>query len=153
LGITKALEYKVKSVPRPGRMEFTCTEEVFDGQEVEGKHACPTPHVTCAEVVANAAWQALMSWNCSQHCDLKNFIYKLYPRRKKDAFKISRVDLQIFRGAMAPITRLSLDLSDHLLAAQREIHYLCTGLADTEDTLCAHQRMQAGQDSDFYSSD
>jgi hypothetical protein len=27
-------EYKVNSVPRPGRMEFTCTVEVFDGQEV-----------------------------------------------------------------------------------------------------------------------
>jgi hypothetical protein len=34
---------------------------------------------------------------------------------------------------------LSLDLSDRL--------------ADIEDTLRAHQRMQTGQDSDFYSSD
>jgi hypothetical protein len=48
---------------------------------------------------------------------------------------------------------LSLDLSDCLLAAQREIHYLCTRLVDIEDTLRAHQRMHAGQDSDFYSSD
>jgi hypothetical protein len=32
---------------------------------------------------------------------------------------------------------LSLDLSDRLLAAQREIHYLRTRLADTEDTLRA----------------
>jgi hypothetical protein len=36
LGITKASEYKVKSVPRLGRLEFTCTVEVFDGQEVVG---------------------------------------------------------------------------------------------------------------------
>jgi hypothetical protein len=35
--------------------------EVFDGQEVVGKHAYPTPHVTCAEVVADAARHALMS--------------------------------------------------------------------------------------------
>jgi hypothetical protein len=48
---------------------------------------------------------------------------------------------------------LSLDLSDRLLAPQREIHYLCTQLVDTEDTLRARQRMQAGLDSDFYSSD
>jgi hypothetical protein len=48
---------------------------------------------------------------------------------------------------------LLLDLSDLALAAQREIHYLRPRLADTEDTLCAHQRMQAGQDRDFYSSD
>jgi hypothetical protein len=46
----------VKSVPRLGRMEFTCTVEVFDGQEVVDKHACLTPRVTCAEAVANTAW-------------------------------------------------------------------------------------------------
>jgi hypothetical protein len=34
-------------------MEFTCTVEVFDGKEVVGKHACPTPHATCAEAVAD----------------------------------------------------------------------------------------------------
>jgi hypothetical protein len=36
LGITRAPEYRVKGVPRPGRMEFTYTVEVFDGQEVVG---------------------------------------------------------------------------------------------------------------------
>jgi hypothetical protein len=84
LGITKALKYKAKSVLRPGHMEFTCTMEVFDGQEVVGKHACPAHRVTYAEAVTDAAWQALMSWNHSQHCDLKNSIYALYPQRKKD---------------------------------------------------------------------
>jgi hypothetical protein len=75
LGFTKAPEYKVKSVPRPGRMEFTCTMEVFDRQEVVGKYACLTPRATCAEAVANA----LMSWNRCQHYDLKDSIYALYP--------------------------------------------------------------------------
>jgi hypothetical protein len=153
LGITRALEYRVKGASRPGCMEFTCTMEVSDGQEVVGKHACPTPPVTSAEVVADAAWWALTSWNCSRHRDLKNSIYALYPPRKKDVFKISQVDLQIFRGAMSHSTSLSLDLSDNPLAAQREIHYLHTRLADTEDTLRARQRMQTGQDNDFYSSD
>jgi hypothetical protein len=125
-------------------MEFTCTVEAFDEQEVVGKHACLAPHVTYAEVVVDAAWQALMSRSRSQHCDLKNSIYALYPRRKKDAFKISRKDPQIFRGAMSHSMSLSLNLSDHLLAAQREIHYLCTRLADTDDTLRARQRMHAG---------
>jgi hypothetical protein len=103
--------------------------------------------------VADIAWKALMSWNHSQHHDLKNSTYALYPQRKKDAFKISRVDPQIFIGVMSHSTSLSLDLSDRLLATQREIHYLCTRPADIEDTQCARQRMQAGQDSDFYSSD
>jgi hypothetical protein len=83
LGITKAPEYKVKSVPRPGRMEFTNTVEVFDRQEVVSKHACPTPRLTYAEAIANTTWQAMMSWNHSSRRDLKN------PRKKKDDFKIS----------------------------------------------------------------
>jgi hypothetical protein len=76
----------------PGRMDFTYTMEVFNRQEVISKHACPTPCVTCVEAVTGAAWQVLMSWNRSRHCDLKNTIYTLYPQRKKDAFKISQVD-------------------------------------------------------------
>jgi hypothetical protein len=54
--ITKAPKYMVKSVPRPWHMEFTGTVEVLDGQEVVGKHACPTPHATYAEAVADTAW-------------------------------------------------------------------------------------------------
>jgi hypothetical protein len=141
LGIARAPEYRVKGVPRPGRMESTCNMEVFDGQKMVGKHACPSPHATCADAVANVAWQALTSWNHFQHRDLKNSIYALYPRRKKSAFKISRVGPHIFRGAMSHSTSLSLDLSNRLLVAQREIHYLRSRLADTEDTMRAHRRM------------
>jgi hypothetical protein len=54
---------------------------------------------------------------------------------------------------MAQSMSLSLELSDRLLAAQREIHYVCTQLLDTEDTLRARQRIHVDQDSDFYSSD
>jgi hypothetical protein len=38
---------------------------------------------------------------------------------------------------MSHSTSLSWDLSDHLLAVQREIHYLRTRLLDKEDTLRA----------------
>jgi hypothetical protein len=54
---------------------------------------------------------------------------------------------------MTHSTSLCLDPSDPLLATQREIHYIRTQLGDTEDTLTARQRMQMGQDNDFYSSD
>jgi hypothetical protein len=56
LGITRVPEYKVRGVPRQGCMEFTITVEVFDKQEVVGKHACPAPHATCVEAVADVAW-------------------------------------------------------------------------------------------------
>jgi hypothetical protein len=74
-------------------MEFTYTVEVFDGQEVVGKHACLTPRATCVEAVVDVPWQALTSWNRSWHRDLKDSIYALYPWRKKSTFKISQVDL------------------------------------------------------------
>jgi hypothetical protein len=48
---------------------------------------------------------------------------------------------KIFRGAMAHSMSLSLDLSDRIIATQREIHYLRTRLTDIEDTLRARQRM------------
>jgi hypothetical protein len=82
-----------------------------------------------------------MSWNRSQLLDLKNSTYALHRQRKKDTFKISRVDPQIFRGAMYHSMSLSPDLSDRLLATQREIHYLRTRLADTEDTVRTRQMM------------
>jgi hypothetical protein len=83
----------------------------------------------------------------------RHSIYALYPQRKKVAFKIYRVGPQIIRGVMSHNTGFSLDLSDCLLTAQREIHYLCTRLADTEHTLRACEMMQASQDNDIYSSD
>jgi hypothetical protein len=63
---------------------------------VIGKHACPALRATCAEAVADAAWQAMISWNRSWRRDLKDAIFALYPQRKKENFKISQVDLQIF---------------------------------------------------------
>jgi hypothetical protein len=73
-------------------MAFSCTLEFFDEQEVVGQHTFPAPRVTSAGVVEDAGWQALTSCYHSQHRDLKNSIYAIYPQRKKDAFKICRVD-------------------------------------------------------------
>jgi hypothetical protein len=36
-------------------MVFTYTVDIFDGQEVVGKHTCPAPRATCAEAVTDAA--------------------------------------------------------------------------------------------------
>jgi hypothetical protein len=56
VGITRAPKCRVKGVPKQRRMEFTCTVEVFNGQEVVGKLASPTPRATCARKVADATW-------------------------------------------------------------------------------------------------
>jgi hypothetical protein len=49
--------------------------------------------------------------------------------------------LQDLQRSMAHSMSLSLDLSDRIIATQREIHYLRTRLTDIEDTLRARQRM------------
>jgi hypothetical protein len=91
--------------------------EVFNGSQVVGRHTGPAPRAMCAKVMDNAAWKMLMSWNRSWYRDLGHSIYALYRQMKKDAFKISRVDPQIFKGVMSHSIGLSLNMSDHLLAA------------------------------------
>jgi hypothetical protein len=51
--------------------------------------------VTYSDVVANAAWQAIITFNCTHHDKLNNSIYHLLPLRKKDKFKTSGVRIDI----------------------------------------------------------
>jgi hypothetical protein len=153
LGITKAPEYRIKAIPRPGRVEFRATVTVFNGPGVVSTHSAPALRSTRTEAVNDAAWQALTRLNRACRKDLKGSIYSLYPRRRKGTFKVSGVDPEFFKGAMVHSLNLSQELSTRLLAAQREIQSLRTRLGDTEATARGYQRMLDGQASDLYSSD
>jgi hypothetical protein len=88
LGITTALEFCIKRVPHLGRVEYRAIMEVFHGSAFRA---------SCSDGVANVAWQAIIMWNCTQHCKLKNSIYHILPQRKKDKFKDSGVKTSIPR--------------------------------------------------------
>jgi hypothetical protein len=55
LGITTAPRYRIKEVPRLGRVEFKAIVEIFFGSRVLCRHKGPTFRTSHSDAVANAA--------------------------------------------------------------------------------------------------
>jgi hypothetical protein len=62
LGITTAPRYRIKEVPRSGRVEFKAITEIFFGSRVLYRHKGPAFRTSHSDAVADAAWQAITSW-------------------------------------------------------------------------------------------
>jgi hypothetical protein len=62
LGITTAPWYRIKEVPRSGRVEFKAIAEIFFGSRILCRHKGPSLRILCGDAVADAAWQAITSW-------------------------------------------------------------------------------------------
>jgi hypothetical protein len=60
LGITTAPRYRIKEVPRSGRVEFKAITEIFFGSRVLCRHKGPAFRTSRSD--ADAAWQAITSW-------------------------------------------------------------------------------------------
>ena len=71
-----------------------------------------------------AAWQAIASWVHSSKRQLQNSIHYLLPYRKRDQFKAYGVKKYIPRMEMVHHQDVTVELSTHLLVAQREIETL-----------------------------
>jgi hypothetical protein len=56
LGITTAPRYRIKEVPRSGRVEFKDIAEIFFGSRVLYRHKGPAFKTSRSDVVADAAW-------------------------------------------------------------------------------------------------
>jgi hypothetical protein len=56
MGITSALRYKIKGVPRPGRVEFKAVAEIFPGPRVLCRHQGPSFRASISDAVADASW-------------------------------------------------------------------------------------------------
>jgi hypothetical protein len=76
--------------------------------------------------VADAAWQAITSWSHCNKDELQNSIHCLLPQRKKGKFKAFGVKKDVPIMDMVPHQDVMVELSNHLLAAQREIESICT---------------------------
>jgi hypothetical protein len=100
LGITTAPRYRIKEVSRSGRVEFKAIAEFFFGSQILCRHKGPAFRTSCNDVVANAAWQAITSWVCSNKSRLQNSVHYLLPYRKKDQFKAYGVKKDIPRMEM-----------------------------------------------------
>jgi hypothetical protein len=57
LGITTAPKYRIKEVPRPGRVEFKAVAEIFFGSRVLCRHKGPDFRTSHGDAIADATWQ------------------------------------------------------------------------------------------------
>jgi hypothetical protein len=153
LGITTAPRYRIKEVPRTGRVEFKAIAEIFFGSRILCRHKGPAFRTLRSDAVANAAWQAITSWVHSNKSRLQNSVHYLLPYRKKDQFKAYGVKRDIPRMEMVHYQDVAVELSTHLLTAQHEIETLRAQLWNTDATIRGYRRMVEGQASDLYASD
>jgi hypothetical protein len=153
LGITTAPRYRVKEIPRTGRVEFKAIAEIFFGSRILCRHKGPTFRTSCSDAVADAAWQAITSWVRSNKSWLQNSVHYLLPYRKKDQFKAYGVKKYIPRMEMVHHQDVAVELSTRLLTAQHEIETLRAQLRTTDTTIRGYRRMVDGQASDLYASD
>jgi hypothetical protein len=153
LGITTAPRYRVKEVPRSGRVEFKAIAEIFFRSRVLCWHKGSAFRTSRSDAVADAAWQAITSWVRSNKSRLQNSVHYLLPYRKKDQFKAYGVKRDISRMETVHHQDVAVELSTHLLTAQHEIETLRTQLRNADATIRGYRKMVEGQDSDLYASD
>jgi hypothetical protein len=65
LGITTAPRYRIKEVPRSGRVEFMAITKIFFGSKVLCRQKGPAFRTSHSDTIADAAWQSITSWVCS----------------------------------------------------------------------------------------
>jgi hypothetical protein len=128
LGITTAPRYRIKEVPRSGRVEFKAIAEIFFGSRVLCRHRGPAFRTSHSDVVVDAAWQAITSWVHSNKSWLQNSVHYLLPYRKKDKFKAYGVKRDIPRMEMVHHQDVMVELRTRLLIVQHEIETLRTQL-------------------------
>jgi hypothetical protein len=117
LNITTQPEFRIKRVPRPGQEEYKAIVEILSGPNVLSHHKGPTFRATYQDAVADAAWQAITTYNHRYHEGLKNTIYHLLPQRKKNKFKTSGVKADVPRMLMVHHQDVTVEMSTRLQAA------------------------------------
>jgi hypothetical protein len=153
LGITTAPRYRIKEVPCSGRVEFKAIVEIFFGSRILCRHKGPAFRTSRNDAIADAAWQAITSWVCSNKSRLQNSVHYFLPYQKKDQFKAYGVKRDIPWMEMVHHQDVAVELSTRLLTTQYEIETLRTQLRNVDTTIFGYKRMVEGQASDLYASD
>jgi hypothetical protein len=135
LGITTAPRYRIKEVPHSGRVEFKAIAEIFFGSRILCRHKGLAFRTTRSDAIADAAWQAITSWVCSNKSRLQNSVHYLLPYQKKDQFKAYGVKKDIPRMEMVHHQDVTVELSTRLLRAQHEIETLRAQLWNADATI------------------
>jgi hypothetical protein len=124
LGITTAPRYRIKEVPRLGRVEFKTIALIFFGSRILCRHKGPAFRTLHNNAIADAAWQAITSWVRSNKSRLQNSVHYLLPYRNKVQFKAYGVKKDIPHMEMVHLQDVAVELSTCLLTAQHKIETL-----------------------------
>jgi hypothetical protein len=114
--ITTPPEFKIKRALRPGWEEYKAIMEIFSGPNVLSRHKGPSFRATYQDAVADAAWQAITTYNRRYHDELKNIVYHLLPQRKKNKSKTSGVKADVPRMLMVHHQDMAMEMNTRLQA-------------------------------------
>jgi hypothetical protein len=92
--------------------------EIISGPNLLSHHKGLAFRTTYHDVVADAAWQAITTYSCKYHDELKNTVYYLLPQRKKNKFKASGVKADVPRMLMVHHQDVFVEMSTRLQTAQ-----------------------------------
>jgi hypothetical protein len=112
--------------------------EIISGPNVLNRHKGPAFRTTYQDVVADATWQAITTYSRRYHDELRNTVYHLLRRRKKNKFKVSRVKADVPRMLMVRPQDVFVKMSTHLQTAQQEIQKLRDQLRDSDAMIRAY---------------
>jgi hypothetical protein len=113
INITTPLELRIKRVC-PGREEYKAIVEILSGPNVLSQHKGPAFRATCQDAVADAAWQAITTYNRRYDDELRNTAYHLLPQKKKNKFKVSGVRADVPRMLMVHHQDVFVEMSTRL---------------------------------------
>jgi hypothetical protein len=74
--------------------------EINSGPNVLSRHKGAAFKTTYQDAVADVAWQAITTYSRRYHDELRNTVYHLLPKRKKNNFKVSGVKANVPRMLM-----------------------------------------------------
>jgi hypothetical protein len=79
INITTPPELQIKRILRPGQEEYKAIMEIISGPNVLIQLKGPAFRTTYQDAVADAAWQAITTYNHRYHDELRNTVYYLLP--------------------------------------------------------------------------
>jgi hypothetical protein len=124
INITTLPEFRIKRILCPGREEYKANMEIISGPNVLSRHKGPAFRTTCQDAVADAAWQAITTYSCRYHDELRNTIYHLLPQRKKNKFKVFGVRADVPKMLMVHHQDVFVEMSTRLQTTQQVIQKL-----------------------------
>jgi hypothetical protein len=98
----------------PGQEEYKAIMDILSGPNVLRRHKGPAFRTTYQDAVADAACQAITTYNRRYHDELRNTVYHLLPHRKKNKFKVLGVRADVPRMLMVHHQDMLVEMSTGL---------------------------------------